>query len=140
MECELWAALSGPRRAWERATAGIAREEEVQAWPGSNSRPPNELVECQLLGFREMQILAWLHLSKCSLAVCLEQQLSGERNSCQGRERSGTLSRRSVYLPRKIPIASQGGGDLLRGTDPSQTPIVRGRPMVSRLEWPGVWE
>lgn len=42
-----------PRRSWERAATGIAREEEVQAWPRSNSWPPNELVECQLFAFRE---------------------------------------------------------------------------------------
>lgn len=42
-----------PRRSWERAATELTREGEAQAWPGSNSRPPNEPVECQFVGFRE---------------------------------------------------------------------------------------
>ena len=42
-----------PHRAWERATTGMAREGEVQAWPGSNLGPPNEFVECQPLASEE---------------------------------------------------------------------------------------
>lgn len=117
MECELWTALSGP------ADHGNMRP---QRSPGRGKRRPGlavthgplmSLWNASLLASEKQRILLWLHLSKGCLAVCLEQQLSGERNSCQGRERSDTLTRRSVYLQHTTPITCQGGGDLSHRTD-----------------------
>lgn len=43
---------------------GVSRGQEAKAWPGSNSWPPNELAECQLVGFRETKDPSWASFVK----------------------------------------------------------------------------
>lgn len=93
MDSVIW-----PHRPWERVATGI-RGEEVETWRGSNSCPPNEPVECQLVGFRETKDPALASFVKVLPPGLFVTAAIWERNSCQGRERSDTSPKRSVYPP-----------------------------------------
>lgn len=131
MECEPGAALSGPAEHGNVDHRG-RWEEEVQAWPGSSSWPPNEPVECQLVGFRETEdpgLVSFVRVQPHSLfgtaAVPGEKSLSGE-----GEVRH--LIQRSVSLPHKCPPPPEVEAICCVGLPPRRHPLC-GRPTESRL-------
>lgn len=120
--CQLWTLLfilfivesdgTGWNVSWEQRHVAPADHENVgpRAWiiggggraglACSSSRPPNELVECQLVGSRETKdpglgpfVKVFPRGLVCS-SSCRGWKIAG-----RGRERSDTLSKRSVYLP-----------------------------------------
>lgn len=127
-----------PHRPWERAAAGIARDEEVQAWPPADSRSPNEPVECQLVGSRETKGPGLASFVK---ALPLRLFVPG----CLGREiavtgrRGQTPHPKGHFMRQRRPPMADSGGDLWRGA-PRSAPIICPRPAVRVLEWPGVLE
>lgn len=112
----MWTGTSGvwPHRSWERVATGTAKEEEVQARRHSNSWPPNELVECQLVGLRDTKnpgLASFVKALPLSLFV----------PSCLGREIAVRGGRVQTPYPKgqficqpSTPI-TEGGGDLLCG-------------------------
>lgn len=104
----------------------------MQAWPGSNLGPPNEFVECQPVGFRGTG--SWFGF------IC---QSAASRfvwnSSCQGGRGQTPYPEGQFISHMKCPSPLLVGV-ICHWDDSSQTHVVHGRPVVSRFEWPGVWE
>lgn len=88
-----------PCRSWECVATGVSGGRKRKSGLAVTHGPLTSLWNASLLASEKQRSPVGPHLSKCCLAVGLEQQLPRERNSCQGREGSDTSSRRSVYLP-----------------------------------------
>lgn len=108
MDSVIW-----PCRSWECVVKGSPGGRKRKPGLAVTHGPLTSLWNASSLASEKQRILVGLHLSKCCLAVGLEQQLSRERNSC----REGEV-RHLIQVSLSPPVTSQGRDDLwLHGTD-----------------------